>query len=321
MSLSMSSLCDGIQGLARSRPLQLSEKKMSRSDLPRRIRPGIRVMATLPQDMQYKSPPQESRTIKTEKGSSSPKTNSVAFETVARKAPATSERNVSTKDLPLEHPQVSRALVAADAEHPEGTPGRNPRDYTVLQQHCAFFDRNNDGVIYPNETYEGFKALGYSTGISTLAALVINGAFSYPTYDGWVPDLRFPIYLEKIHRTKHGSDTEIYDTEGRFVPFKFEEIFNKYARTKPGFMTYEEVMYMTDSLKNVNDPFGWSAAKLEWGFTYWLVKDEEGFASKEAIRGIYDGSFFEYIENQMKRGDKSKIKKTELSKIDSKNMN
>lgn len=29
----------------------------------------------------------------------------------------------------------------------------------------------------------GFKALGYSTSISTLAAIVINGAFSYPTYD------------------------------------------------------------------------------------------------------------------------------------------
>ncbi|KAG6555814.1 hypothetical protein Mapa_002454 [Marchantia paleacea] len=79
-------------------------------------------------------------------------------------------------------------------------------------------------------------------------------------------------------------------------------------------------MYMRDSLRNVNDPFGWSASKLEWGFTYWIVKDEEGFASKETIRIIYDGSFFEYIENPIKSGDKSKIKKTELSKIDSKNM-
>jgi peroxygenase len=74
--------------------------------------------------------------------------------------------------------------------------------------------------------------------------------------------------LEKVHRTKHGSDTEVYDTEGRFLPAKFEEIFNKYATTRPDAMTYEEIIRMTDALRNVNDPYGWSAAKLEWGFTY-----------------------------------------------------
>ena len=78
---------------------------------------------------------------------------------------------------------LPRALAAVDAQHPEGTVGRQHNDYTVLQQHCAFFDRNGDGVIYPHETYQGFRALGYSPTISLLAAIVINGSFSYPTYD------------------------------------------------------------------------------------------------------------------------------------------
>jgi hypothetical protein len=90
------------------------------------------------------------------------------------------------------------------------------------------------------------------------------------------------------------------------------------STTRADTMTYEEIICMTDALRNVNNPYGWSAAKLEWGFTYWLVKDEEGFASKEKIRGVYDGSFFDQVERDIKEGQ-NKAKKVELQKIDANN--
>ncbi|KAG6545295.1 hypothetical protein Mapa_013255 [Marchantia paleacea] len=222
------------------------------------------------------------------------------LETQTERAPVTIQRPVPT-DLKFEKPYLPRALEAVDSEHHHGTLNHDNQNYTVMQQHVAYFDRNNDGIIYPWETYTGFRLIGFNPFISLLAMFVINGAFSYPTLPGWIPSLMFPIYIKNIHKAKHGSDSDVYDTEGRFVPSKFEEIWSKYAKTYPDRMNFRELLQMSEAMRNAVDPFGWFANKFEWGFTYWLAKDEEGWLSKEVTRGIYDGSFFEYVEKSLKQ--------------------
>lgn len=49
------------------------------------------------------------------------------------------------------------------------------------------------------------------------------------------------------------------------------------------------------------------------------MKDEEGFASKEGIRGIYDGSFFDWIEQEIKKGQDKYVKEVELRRINPSN--
>nr|ACU14982.1 unknown [Glycine max] len=173
-----------------------------------------------------------------------------------------------------------------------------PHDQNVLQKHVAFFGRNHDGIIYPWETFQGFRAIGCGYLLSSVAAIFINGGLSQKTRPGKFPSILLPIEVQNIHRSKHGSDSGVYDSEGRFVLSKFEEIFSKHARTHPNSLTSDELMGMLVANRVPKDYAGWLASYTEWKILYVLGKDKDGLLHKETIRAVYDGSLFEKMEKE-----------------------
>ncbi|KAJ3456893.1 hypothetical protein MRS44_016916 [Fusarium solani] len=199
---------------------------------------------------------------------------------------------------------VARANLAATHERPGGTTegdwAHKHRHQTVLQQHCDFFDRDHDGVIYPIDTFRGFHQLGFGVFLSLLSVFIIHANFSYPTLSSYIPDPWFRVYIDNIHKDKHGSDTGVYDTEGRFIPQKFEDIFSKYAEGRD-YLTLWDVSKLTKGQRLIADPIGWFGAFFEWLATYIMLWPKDGRMMKEDIRMIYDGSLF-YVIAARRRG-------------------
>lgn len=104
-----------------------------------------------------------------------------------------------------------------------------------------------------------------------------------------------------------GSDSEVFDTEGRFVPEKFEEIFSKFDKDNKGGLTWPELKEFLKANRNLYDWFGATASILEWTVTWWLAKQpykDTEVLPKNAIRGQYDGSLFYTIAAERERGER-----------------
>lgn len=174
----------------------------------------------------------------------------------------------------------------------------------MLQQHCEYFDRDRDGILWPSDTFVGFHNLGFGFFLSLLALVIIHINFSYPTSSSWLPDPFFRINLLNIDRTKHGSDSDTYDSQGRFRPQQFEDIFTKYA-DGADHLTIWTLLEQIKGQRNVSDPIGWGGAMFEWLATYLILWPEDGKMRKEDIRRVYDGSIFHQWARDVERKRKA----------------
>ncbi|XP_027118217.2 peroxygenase 1-like [Coffea arabica] len=157
--------------------------------------------------------------------------------------------------------------------------GTGPRNcsWTALQQHISGFDLNKDGILYPWETYAGLRGIGWNVIASTILTIVFNVTFSYASLPGWVPSLLFPVYIENIHKNKHGDDTENYDKKGSFFSDDFEMLLSDLCPPKS-----PNKLKLTELWKMPVHIIRWIKEKMGWKALYFLARLEAISLSKEA---------------------------------------
>jgi peroxygenase len=183
------------------------------------------------------------------------------------------------------------------------SPSEAPPQPTALQQHVLFWDRDNDGIIFPQDVYNGFRDLGFNI-LFSIGSLLIPIFFSYPTglAYSWIPDPLFRIHVPSIHKAKHGSDTSVFDIDGHFHADRFEEMFSRWDVDRRGGLTAEQVFAMWKKNRLAADVAGWCFAFMEM-CTTWLLLQRDGRVWKEDLRGCYDGTLFWTISEAVKKGE------------------
>ena len=173
---------------------------------------------------------------------------------------------------------------------------------TALQRHCAFFDRDQDGIISMTDTFKSLRILGFNWLFALLGMLFIHVTMSYQTSPSWIPSWRMPIYLERINRCRHGSSSKAYDFEGNVVSIPaVQNLLVRFDTERRGGLNAAELVWMIWNLRDSYDFFGWIMSAVWWSALYLLAADKRGILSQEAIIAQYDGSLFYTLEAQNRK--------------------
>jgi peroxygenase len=188
--------------------------------------------------------------------------------------------------------EMAALIAASEARADFALPDRAPPaipwdDMTALQRHVAYFDWNGDGLVTVVEDYQGLRGLGIDPVLSTSFATVINGVLGTPTRG--FPSLT--IDLRNIAGGIHGSDSGIYDNEGRFVPEQFERLFLDWDRNGSGGLDPVELAGRAIRDADLFDVFGVAVSGAEFGLLF-AVAAEDGELSTARMRAFYDGTLF-----------------------------
>ncbi|KAI0119742.1 Caleosin related protein-domain-containing protein [Daldinia grandis] len=195
-----------------------------------------------------------------------------------------------------------------DLPHQTGTSDASTVTYEpahILRQNAEYFDADQDGVIWPGDTYKGYRKLGWGITYSCLVASILHSVLSYPTRDNYTPDLLLRIHCDSNSHGKRTIGNASYDEKGQVKDNQVcANILAKYDKSNKGGMDIRDILRFWKDQRSVSTSYGWSLTVLEWLALYLALRQHSGIVGGEDIRTAFDGSaLFKRCEERQRKNE------------------
>lgn len=156
-----------------------------------------------------------------------------------------------------------------------------PVERSALKQHLDFFDGDRDGKMTLKESYEGFRAVGFSPVKAGVKAFMAGMIFAGPTKKGTVD-------VEGIaYGKRYASSTGIFDAHGRLNEAKLAEYTAEFDKAG-GRMSFDDVLKLLNKKAAAGTV---SKGQFKSLFTVCEKLNAGGkYVTTEQFRGLFDGS-------------------------------
>ncbi|KAI0848460.1 Caleosin related protein-domain-containing protein [Daldinia vernicosa] len=175
----------------------------------------------------------------------------------------------------------------------------------ILRQNAEYFDADKDGIIWPGDTYRGYRKLGWGITYSCLVAAMLHSILSYPTGDNYVPDLLLRIRHDSNSHGKHSIGNASYDEKGQARGNQAcENILAKYDKSNKGGMDIWDILRFWKDQRSVSNFHDRSLTTIEWLALYLALRHHNGIVSSEDICTAFDGSvLFKRSEERQRKNE------------------
>lgn len=157
-----------------------------------------------------------------------------------------------------------------------------------LERHCAFFDPQNTGYIYPSKTYIRLKQIGFPFIIAFLCTIVLHVYYA----DWWsdFPDFSGKIKIAKLIKENADLDNSRIVTspferkdpkEKKDIPSQFSHI----PKPKSGKLSMKDVVENTKSDH-------WFIRRFKWWMLWFLKADSDNLVDYSDLKNIHNDSLF-----------------------------